>query len=49
VQVFVRFGDGNVAAVGDIADGAFELDGRVVDVEVIMQSGSNLSHDIFAL
>jgi hypothetical protein len=49
VQVFVAFGYRNIASVRDIADGAFELDGRVVDIEVVVESGADLRHDVFAL
>lgn len=36
MQVLVLVGDGDVAAVRDVAHGAFELDRRVVDLEVVV-------------
>src|SRR3954470_8059986 len=40
--------DGDVAAMGDVADLVLELDGGVVDVEVVGESAADLLHDLVA-
>jgi hypothetical protein len=47
--MFVAGADGNDAAVGDVADDVLELDGGVMNVELLVQFGANLLEDDRAL
>jgi len=46
-MVVFCFADGDHAAVGDFADGVFELDRGVIDFEVVMQAFFDVAQDLF--
>ena len=47
--LMLGFADRNHAAMGDFADGVFELDRSVIDFEVVLEAELYITQDLFTL